>query len=163
MGDLYLFSTNPWYSHELAVKYLAGKHFVWCSDYYDPSGASAISSTALTAPSSSPRGIYNQLFSDCDHEDTHSSLIKSYRKTIKRLTSDWLATGIITINQKDEIITTINSGSWKIWRPLLYIIYKPPIIASSRLQNVPMHLRAAYGNEWKIIDLDTSEFEIIER
>jgi len=145
------------------MKYLAGKHFVWCSDYYDPASASAISASALTAPSSSPKGIFHQLFADCEHEDNHSSLINGYRRKMRRLASDWLASGVIDIESKDDIIATINSGSWKIWRPVLYIIYRPTIESTNRLIAVPVHLRASYGNEWKITDLNEDEFEIIER
>lgn len=152
MGQLYLYSTNPKYSHEIAVKYLNGKHHVWCSDAYNPIGA----------PSSSPKEIYRMLEADCEHEDTHSSRIKGYKRTLRRLAIDWSTRGIITDQDKDEIIATINSKSWKIWRPQLYIIYRIDLDRNGRLIPVPANQRAAHGDEWKIIDLDTNEFEILE-
>lgn len=151
LGDLFLYSTNPVYSHELACKYLNGKHFVWCSHEFNPVGA----------PSSSPGQIYKTLWNDCEHEDTHSNLIKGYKKTFRRLANAWLASGIINNVQKQEVLTTINSGSWKIWRPQIYIIYRPSIEKAGRLKFVPARDRAAYGDEWKIEDLDSSEFEIL--
>lgn len=153
MSHLYLYSTNPSYSHEIALRYLSGKHFIWCSEMYNPIGA----------PSSSPGEIYRMLSADCEHEDTHSNLIRNYKKTFRKLATSWLSSGIIDLDQKEEIFTTINSNSWKIWRPQLYIIYRPPIESSGRLIRVPAHDRAAHGEEWKIEDLDSNEFEILER
>lgn len=153
MGDLYLYSTNPMYSHELACKYLNCRHLVWCSEEYNPIGA----------PSSSPKRIYDSLYEECDHEDTHSSLIRGYKRTIRRLAMSWYSTGTINEDQKDEILATVNSQSWRIWRPILYIIYKPNIINAGRLIRVPAPDRAAHRDEWKIEDLDSSEFEIFER
>lgn len=163
MALLYVYSTNPWYSHEVALKYLKGKHFIWCSDCYDPTTSPAVSSSALTAPSSSPKGIFEKLYTDTENEEKNSDLIKKYKKTYRKLAVTWFASGIIDNDQKNEIIATVNSISWRIWRPLLYIVYKAPIIASSRLISVPVTSRAGYGGEWRIEDLDDSEFEIIER
>lgn len=163
MGSLYLYSTNPWYAHELSQKHLGGKCLVWCSDNYDPTAAAALSAAALTAPSSSPKGIYDILYSDCEHEEKNSGLIKKYKKTFKKLALSWHMQGIITPQDKDEILATINSHTWNIWKPLLYIIYRPPIESAGRLIQVNIGARAAYGNEWKIADLDKSEFEILRR
>jgi hypothetical protein len=163
LGALYLYSTNPWYSHEVAEKYLGEKHFVWCADCYDPTTLSSVSATAMIAPSSSPKGIFDKLYADTKQEEKHSDLIYRYKRTFRKLAATWLASGVVTLDQKNEIVATVNSVSWKIWRPLLYIIYRPPIDATSRLINVPIGSRAGYGGEWKIVDLQVSEFEIIER
>lgn len=163
MALLYVYSTNPWYSHEIATKYLNGKHFVWCSDCFDPTTSAAVSSSALTAPSSSPKGIFEKLYIDVKNEERNSDLIKRYKKTYRKLAAFWFASGVIDNDQKDEIIATVNSVSWRIWRPLLYIIYKAPIISSGRLKAVSANNRAGYGGEWQIQNLVDSEFEIIER
>jgi hypothetical protein len=151
--SLFLYSTNPKFSHVVAEKYLNSKHFVWCSDKYDPGGA----------PSSSPCEMFILLQKDCDGEDTHSKLITGYKKTFRRLAALWAATGVISADEKDEIITQLNSKSWNIWRPQLYIICRSFFVGTMRLITVPATERAALCTEWQIKDLNSSEFEIIER
>jgi len=151
--SLFLYSTNPAFIHRLVIKYNEGKHCVWCSDKYDPGGA----------PTSSPCEIFISLQKDCDSEDTHSSRISEYKKKIRKLAISWATEDKITEDEKNEIIAEINSKSWNIWRPQLYIIYRDPIEKAGRLMTVSIHDRAALCEEWKIADLDTSEFDIIER
>ena len=150
---LFLYSTNPVFAHHLAEKYNDGKHYVWCSDKYDPGGA----------PSSSPCDLFITLKKDCDREDTHSSHIHRYRKAFRKLATSWEAEGKITKDEKDEIITEINSKSWNIWRPQLYIISRELVEKAGKLSPVPAHSRAALCEEWKIAGLDSCEFDIIER
>lgn len=151
--SLFLYSTNPKFSHIIAEKYQHNKHSVWCSDKYDPDGA----------PSSNPCEIFITLQKDCESEDNHSALIKRYKKTFKGLAALWAASGKITADERDEIIAQINSKSWNIWRPQLYIICQSFFTGTKRLIAVPVTKRAALYTEWKIEDLDSSEFEIIER
>jgi hypothetical protein len=162
LGNLVLYSTNPWITLEIGRKYRNGKYYVWCSEHYDPRKAAAASAAALIAPSSSPKGIFDHLESDCAREDGHSALIKGYRKTYRNLAKAWHADGSIDRNQKDEIIATIQSASWQIWRPVLFIIPRAGI-DDSRVHRVPAKNRAAYGEEYQIRDLDVAEFEVIER
>jgi hypothetical protein len=151
--SLFLYSTNPTFAHRLVEKHNGGKHCVWCSDKYDPGGAR----------SSSPCELFIDLQKDCDSEDTHSSLIAGYRKTFRRLVKIWELAGKITKDAGKEIMAEINSKSWNIWRPQLYIVNRDPVEKAGRLLPVPVQNRAALWEEWKINDLDTSEFEIIER
>ena len=157
-----LYSTNPWISHEIAIKYRNGIHFVWCSEYYDPASAPPGSAGALIAPSSSPKGIFETLQNDCDREDGHSHLIKGYRKTFQRLATNWLASALIDRDAYDEIVTTVRTQSWRIWRPQLYIIPRAPLDSAGRVFAVKRAVRAAYGPELQIIDLQTHEFDFIE-
>lgn len=163
MAGLLLYSTNPWYAHEISVRYRNGQHFVWCSEHYDPSTLGAATAAALVAPSSCPKAIYDQLKADCEREDTHSALIAGYRKTFKRLANTWRADGSITREQADEIVSTVKSASWRIWRPVLYLIPKAGVTTGARLKSVPYGRRAAYGPEWQIHDLQIHEFDLIER
>jgi len=156
-----LYSTNPWYATKMA-EYLGGKYFVWCSEYFDPTSAPSGSEAAAIAPSSSPKGIYCTLLDDCQREDTHSALIRGYRKTFRRLAKAWCAEGLITSDDCAEILAVIKSTSWRIWRPVLYVIPKDPIVSQGRLISVPHRFRAAYGPETQIVDLQAHEFDIIE-
>lgn len=163
MAGPVLYSANPWVAHEISMRYLDGKHFVWCSEYYDPSTAPPGSAQSAIAPSSSPKGIYDALHGDCYREDRHSSLIKRYKGTFCRLAKNWLADSLITAEQHNEIVSTVRSPSWRIWRPVLYVIPKAPIEAADRLKSVANKHRAAYGPELQIVDLMQQEFDIIER
>jgi hypothetical protein len=163
LSSLLLYSTNPWITYEIVQKYRGGKFYVWCSEYYDPRTAALASSAAMIAPSSSPKGIFDTLANDCHHEDSHSFLIQQYKKTFRRLAKTWYSKGEIDKTQMQEIIATINSKSWNIWRPVLFLIPKANIIPSSRIMQVEAKSRAAYGQEFKILELDKSEFEMIER
>jgi hypothetical protein len=151
--SLYFYSTNPYFSHIVSEKYLNKKHVVWCSDLYDTGGA----------PSSSPCELFISLQKDCESEDSHSRLIAHYKKTFRNLAVFWKANNFITSEQKDEIVFQIDSHGWKIWRPQLYIICRSLIESSNRLIRVAAQDRASTAEEWKIQDLDSSEFEIIQR
>ena len=59
-------------------------------------------------------------------------------------------------------MTSRKSPSWKIWRPVLYVIPREKIETSGRLKTVPHKNRAAFGTELQITDLHTDEFDIIE-
>ena len=161
MAGPVLYSTNPWIASEIASKYRGGVHFVWCSEYFDPSLAPPGSAAALVAPSSSPQGIYDTLWDDCTREDGHSALIKGYKRTFKRLAAEWFADGSITAGQRDEIVATVTSRSWKIWRPMLYVI-GVGAVGPARILAVPRRARAAYGPELQIVDLQRHEFDCIE-
>jgi len=163
VSSLLLYSTNPWITLEIGRKYRNNKYYVWCSETYNPRRAQPGSSAAMIAPSSSPKGIFDNLACDCENEDVHSSLIKGYRRTYKRLANSWLSDGSIDSNQRNEIIATIQSQSWNIWKPVLFLIPRTSIIDPSRIHAVAAGKRAAYGPEFQVHDLDISEFEIIER
>jgi hypothetical protein len=157
-----LYSTNPWYATEIAAKYRNGRYFAWVSEYFDSSTAPGGSAASLIAPSSDPSQIYNRLRQDCSKEDEHSDLIKGYRKTFSRLAKAWAADGSITDDQRDEIIATVKSRSWRIWRPVLYVIPRVNIEGTGRLRSVKRPDRASYGPELQVVDLERHEFDIIE-
>lgn len=161
MAGPVLYSTNPWISQEIATKYRGGTHFVWCSEYFDPSLAPPGSAGAAVAPSSSPKEIYDTLWNDVSKEDGHSALIKGYKRTFKRLAAEWVADGSITEDVRKEIVATVQSNSWKIWRPVLYVIAIGSI-APARIKQVKRKDRAAYGPELQIVDLQRHEFDSIE-
>lgn len=157
-----LYSTNPWFATDIATKYFGGRHFVWCCEYFDVSKSPALSATALIAPSSTPKVIYDQLRADVEQEEHHSARLKGYRKTFSRLAKIWHSTGSITDIQRDDILGTLKRPSWKIWRPLLFVIPREPIEAAKRLLSVAPKDRASHGPELQILDLMPHEFDIIE-
>jgi len=116
----------------------------------------------MIAPSSNPKRIYERLLEDCRNEEGHSDRIRGYKKTFTRLARGWLSDGSITKEQHDEILASVRSPSWKIWRPVLYVIPRAPIEAGKRLKLVRVPDRAAFGPEMTIEDLHVSEYDVIE-
>jgi hypothetical protein len=140
------------------MRYLGGKHVAWCSEYYDPASTP---STAIP-PSSSPHSLFQLLQAEYQREEKHSDSVRRYRRTFKLLAAEWLSSGKINQFQHDEIVAVTKTGSWLIWRPVLYVIPRAPIEAAGRLHTVPFKDRAGYGDEYKIWDLDRREFDLIE-
>jgi hypothetical protein len=95
-------------------------------------------------------------------EDQGNDKIKNYRKTFRSLARNWFAKGEITQAQHDEIIESVKPGSWKIWRPVIYVIPRAPIEAAlGRLILAPRQSRGAYGEEYIISDLRRDEFDVV--
>jgi hypothetical protein len=157
-----LYSTNPWFATDVAIRYRGGSFFAWVSEYFDARSAPVGSSAAMIAPSSTPCRIYRTLLEDVNRADDHSALIKGYKKKFPRLAREWLAAGTLTKDQHDEIIAEVRRGTCIIWRPVLYVIPREPIEATGRLKAVPRASRAAHGPELQVIDLQQDEFDIIE-
>jgi hypothetical protein len=103
------------------------------------------------------------LHHDWFYEDGHSALIKRYKKTFRLLAKGWLANSSISNADYDELAAVLSSNSWRIWRPVLYVIPRSPIETAGRLLPVVRPSRAAYGPELQIKDLMGSEFDAIER
>ena len=140
-----LYSTNPWFATQIADKYRGGVYLAWVCECFDSSKAPPSSAASHIAPSSNPRSIYQRLREDCEAEEGHSELIKGYRKTFIRLARAWSADGSITNDHCDEIIATVKSPSWKIWRPVLYVIPRADIERAGRLNSIRRPDRAGYG------------------
>jgi hypothetical protein len=56
-----LYSANPWFATEMALKYRGGNFFAWVCEYFDADHAPAGSAGSLIAPNSNPRKIYEEL------------------------------------------------------------------------------------------------------
>jgi hypothetical protein len=156
-----LYSTNPWFATEVAEKYRGGIYFAWVCEYFDTNTAPSSSAAARIAPSSNPRRISQLLAEECEGEEGHSPTIQGHKKTFGRLAKEWLAKNEVTKDQYDEIIASVRAKSWKIWKPVLYVIPRQPIELAGRLLSVPRDARGAYGPELQILDLRRDEFDII--
>lgn len=156
------YSANPWFATEIAKRYRGGKHFAWVSDFFDTEReAPAGSSGHLIAPSSNPRKIYADLLHECRAQEEHSRIIRDHRKTFERLGKAWLAESSITKAQYDEIVASVRAKSWRIWQPVLYVIPRANI-AAGRVVEVQRKDRAGYGPEKQIVDLQLTEFDVLD-
>jgi|SRR5215469_2923349 len=161
MPGICLYSANPWFATEVARRYRGGRHFAWVCEYFDTAHAPAGSAGALIAPSSNPRKIYEDLLIEHRAEEEHSRIIRDHRKTFTRLAKQWFVAGEITSDQRDEIIVSVRAPSWRIWKPVLYVIPKAGI-DPSRIIEVKRADRAGYGPEYQILDLQPHEFDIVD-
>lgn len=162
MAGPILYSANPWFSTEIASKYRGGKHFAWVCEFFDSErDAPAGSAGCLIAPSSNPRKIYEDLLHEYRAQEEHSRIIKDHKKTFTRLGKQWLASGELDQNQYEEIVASVRANSWRIWKPVLYVIPKAGI-APNRIIEVQRRDRAGYGPEYQIVDLERDEFDIID-
>ena len=156
------YSANPWFAIDVSDRYRGGIYFAWVCECFDTTTALAHSPASMIAPSSNPRRIYQNLAEECRNEEENSPVIRGHRKTFTRLAKEWYADGSITKDQSDEIIASARAHTWRIWRPVLYVIPIAPIIADGRLLSVRRSSRAGHGPEQQIVDLRRDEFDIIE-
>jgi hypothetical protein len=144
------------------MKYRAGIFYAWCSEHLDAAIAPGISSAHFIPDNSRPLWIYNHVRRAAHAEDQGNDKIKNYRKTFRSLARGWFSRHEITQAQHDEIIENVKIGSWRIWRPVIYVIPRAPIEATpGRLTLAPRASRGAYGEEFIISDLRHDEFDVI--
>jgi hypothetical protein len=155
-----LYSTNTRLKHIINVKFRNDVHYVWCGDCFDSQKVAAYSLQALTAPSSDPCAIYNQLSAECQRMDRHSAKISQQKLSLTQRAAAWEADGSITGDEAAEIVYMVENAGPAEWKPLLYVI--PRAIVTPRLQLVPIANRASFGNEYVIPDLSGAEFDIVE-
>jgi hypothetical protein len=158
-----LYSTNPYLSLEVGELFRRDQvHVVWCSEIFDPRTSASSAPGSMVAPSSSPRAIADQLARDVRGEDTHSALIKRYRRTFRGLATNLYADGLLTADRAEELRALASRQSFRIWRPLIYVIPRASLEAAGRLQPVPPAKRAGHGPEYRITDLRRDEFDVLE-
>jgi hypothetical protein len=162
MAGPILYSTNPLMSFDICCNFRGGVHHVWCSEVFDPTSQASLTRGAMVAPSSSPCALARSLAADVFGEERHSKHIKGYQKTFRRLATAWAAAGEITDAQCQEIKDLISQPSYRIWSPLVYIIPRASIESTGRLNDVPVKKRAGHGPEYRILDLRTDEFDVME-
>jgi hypothetical protein len=73
-----------------------------------------------------------------------------------------LANHSITDAQAQDIVDLVGQKSWRIWRPLVYIIPRTPLEGASRFMEVPVKKRAGHGPEYQIANLHTNEYDVLE-
>ena len=162
MAGPILYSTNPFMSFDICRNYRNGKHVIWCSEVFDPTSQATLTRGAMVAPTSSPCALAKSLFHEVSNEDRHSGHIKRYRTTFRRLATVWAADGSLTPAQAQDIKDLVAQQSYRIWRPLVYVVPRAPLEAVGRLHEVPVKDRAGHGPEFRIQDLRTDEFDIME-
>jgi hypothetical protein len=160
MSGYLLYSTNVFLKLLIQERYRSDIHYVWCSESFDSGIASKYSMGSFIPPSSNPADIYRELKRDVKGCDMHSNKIAQQKASFKSLAVDWEVKGEISIAERDEIITMVDTVSFDYWRPLVYII--PRVRVHKRLELVGLTKRAGLGPEYIIKDLKRNEFDLIE-
>ena len=114
-----------------------------------------------TQPASSdPATIYRQLRHAVTTGDEHDAKIASQKSTISGLAVKFASDGVISGDDRDEILAMLNKTTVRDWRPLIFVI--PYAQIGHRAQLVPRDKRASHEPEYIIPDLVDGEFRIIE-
>jgi hypothetical protein len=157
-----LYSCNPFFAYDVCLKYRNQIFYAWCSEYLNADFEAGISSARFIPENSRPLWIYDYVRRAVHAEDQGNDKIKNYRKTFRSLARDWHAKGEITKAQHDEIFASVKIGSWRIWRPVIYVIPRARIEATAgRLNLAPRAARGGYGEEFIISDLRRDEFDVV--
>src|ERR1035441_2257137 len=156
MGN-FLFSTNTWLSYILAERFYAGRHFVWCTPYFEIKSQTGFDVT--TPPTSTPKEIYQALALEVERNDKHSSKIKDNRANLLKGAKVRFNRGDITLQDLDRIRAIVNSSSVPDYQPLLYIINYEAV--KTDLIEVPIaELAHPLSVEYRLENLVRDHFEV---
>ena len=160
-NNLLYYSTNTGLAHYINERFYKGTHYVWCSPVFNPATLSRYSPVSKIGTTSSPHDIYCDLKRVINTRDRHSSKIKDNRIGLKAGAALKLANGTITEEEFGEIVQLIDEAETAEFAPYIYVIRKD--LVESRVKSVGAKETAnPLGVEYRILDLKTSEFEIIE-
>lgn len=160
MRGTVLYSINVFLKFFIEQEYRHDVHYAWCSDVFDSRKAPAYSRSAQVPPTSNPVDIYRDLQDAVRKTDQHNAKITAQKTSLKALAIRWEGAGEISTSEKDEIIVMVDTASFDLWRPLLYVIPYEPV--KLRVSLVPVAERAGFGNEYIIADLQRTDFDMIE-
>lgn len=155
---LLLYSTNTLLSYAIAERFYRGVHHAWCSPVFDGK------TTAVhinIPPTSSPSGLYRQLWEETSRGELHSNAIPRIREGIMNGAAAKLAAGVISAAQHGEIMDTIKGANLREFRPVLYVI--PYDRVETLVSDVPVRDRAhPLSVEFKVEALPRECFDLIE-
>ncbi|HET7230692.1 MAG TPA: hypothetical protein VFJ16_11860 [Longimicrobium sp.] len=155
---LLLYSTNTLLGYAIAERFYRGVHYAWCSPVFD---GKATAVHINIPPTSSPSGIYRQLWEETTRGEMHSSTIPRIRDGIKGGAEAKLAAGVINAAEREEILKMIQHASVREYRPVLYVI--PYDRVETLVSDVPVHERAhPLSVEFKVQALPRDCFDLIE-
>jgi len=134
----FLYSTNTLLALRIGRKYYDNKHYVYCtSDFGCPSLSNRLDANP---PTSSPYKIYHTLQAEVEAGDLHSEKINLNRIGLRKGAETKHATGIISEEQKQEILKVIERAETRDFKPLIYLMVYNEV--SNLLTVVPVEERA---------------------
>jgi hypothetical protein len=155
-----LYSVNSKIAYFINETFYA-KHFVWCSPVFDTEKLESLNLFKKIPPSSNPFTIYTRLKQDVSMCDLHSANISKNKAGLKKGAIHYLGAGIIDGIEFAKINSIIDSAPINEFSPLLYVIPRKGI--ESRIIQVQVDKSAnPLSIEYQIVDLNKTEFEVIE-
>ena len=153
-----LYSANTYFSYWIAKKYYGNVHWVWCSPFFDSGSVAGYEYT--NPPSSCPRKIY-QIYADAArNSDNNCARIEVNKVGLIHGAMEKKKAGVITDEQRQEILSTIDQIEVSHFRPLLYVI--PYTLVANIVKEVSVQNRAnSLSIEYVIEELHRDLFDII--
>jgi hypothetical protein len=143
-----LYSCCTWLSFQINQSYYDKKHYIWCTQYFDPQ--SRINPYNSVPPTSSPKEIYWTLQKEINAGDRHSSKIVQNKAGLQRGADIKLKEGVITLNQHRDITEIVMAAESKDFKPILYVIPFNPV--SDLIKSVAVKDKAHILSEEFIIE-----------
>jgi hypothetical protein len=158
VSELLLYSTNTWLAFNISQQFFKGKHYIWCTPYFDSTTDPFI---YTVAPTSSPKDICLNLLKEVKQGDRHSSKIIDNKSGILRGASIKRNLNVISEEEEKEIIAIVDNAETRDFSPLVYII--PHQKVKRLVEKVPPEKKAhPLSNEFIIQDLPRTYFDIID-
>jgi hypothetical protein len=155
---LVLYSINTWLAFQIGERYYHREHYVWCTPFFN--GRSDKGDAGFVPPTSCPSEIYRSLHGEWRAGDRHSAKIEQNRNGILRGVEAKRDTGVISENEKRDIVSIVERAEVRDFEPLIYVT---PYGKVSRLsKEVPVDDRAhPLSEEYLIASLPRRLFDVI--
>jgi hypothetical protein len=154
LTPLILYSTNSELAFQIAEKYYASRHYVWCTPCFT-SG-----SECMVPPSSEPMKLATRLFEDIKGRDHHSLSIDRLRSGIKNGAIAKHRSGVISRSQLATIKELVEGADLRAFMPLLFVI--PYELVARIAKPVRGPIKANYSSiEYLIESLPRKHFDVI--
>ena len=154
-----LWSASCELKYKISAQYY-GYQYAWCSPVFEAATLPKFAVGSAQPPSSDPVTIYRQLHAAVSCKDRHDKKIEGFKKSLRAIAIKSRNAGVITKEHAAEIATRVSRADFQDWKPLMYVI--PYANVASRVQLVPIQLRASDEPEYIIPDLQSHEFQVIE-
>lgn len=154
-----LYSANSLLAYRVGKKFYNDLHYVWCSTRF---GSGLILDTLERNPATSvPYKRYQTLRDHTEvSPDLHSDLVAGQKAGIKAGAQARLSAGLITTDERDEILSIVDAAQVADFAPLMYVI--PWETVKSLAKKAPVNKRAhPLSDEWIIEALPGNMFDII--
>ena len=149
----FLYSINSFLSYKIAEHFYKNIHYVWCSPNYNSKG--------LNPPSSDPFEICQGLIKDIEGGDLHSSKISMNKTGLIKGANVIHSKGIITEDEKQQIISVVEQATLEYFRPLIYIMNYEDV--KDITNSAPIEIKAGFfSKEYIIEQLPRQKFEVID-
>jgi len=154
-----LYSTNSLLAYRISKRYYNDKHYVWASPSF---GSRSTQEPLIGNPvSSRPASRYKQLREEVRDTDRHGHLIQEQRLGLRTGAQMKHDQGVISKEQRDEIMAVVDAAEIADFKPLLYVFSLDDV--KGVVKKVPVNERAhPLSEEYIIEELPGSMFDILD-